>query len=530
MMRSKNAASTTTYAAIGPSRYHWQTGGWQHFPWKGLGALLLSLAGVIVSVAILLASNGDDVRQWKFQPTVYLSIASTITNISHTYALWEGITVAWWHKALKDGTNVGDLHRFWAFGNSFLSAILAGRYFNLIALACILVAISPVNGPLLQRASTITNGTVSAQQDFQLQVNHLVNQGSTAIVTTRGDIVNMLTTEFGFHTNCSSYQLPYDMTARTPVEDTRSTIFGAEIAFSVRDDPTTATLNVAYKPKAGCVGKLSVTNCTLRAGTVQYPIVIDGPTSTVTLDPNSTIWDDVAVGNPDYLPDETHLSAQSEAAIAYSQNVGTYPSCNISFTDPLADFLQGTRELIFRTAVYTANSSNTQQVQAVASGSHTIYRTDWLFLGLATFVSLLAIVSVLLTFRGFWNLGRPVSMSPIETAKAFNAPLLANGDPNAPANHLLKQVGLKPVKYGVVNDVRGGSESAISTEGSFYRDSPYGDHVPDTAYSPHILRRHSTYRNHQQPGSDFELLTPGENAVPANTRLELADPKRVTPL
>jgi len=119
--------SRTAYAAVGPSRYHWQPG-LKHLPYKGLGALLLGLVGVVVSVAILIASNGDDVRRWRFQPTVYLSIASTITNITVAYALLEGVTIAWWQKALKEGTNVGDLHRIWEFGHGFLSAVLSARH------------------------------------------------------------------------------------------------------------------------------------------------------------------------------------------------------------------------------------------------------------------------------------------------------------------------------------------------------------------------------------------------------------------
>ena len=585
MLRSKSAASTTTYAAIGPSRHQWQPG-FQHLPWKGLGALCIALAGVVVSVAILLASNGDDVSRWRFQPTVYLSIASTITNIMNTYALFEGLTVAWWHKALKDGTSLGDLHRVWAFGNSFLSAVWAGRHFNLIALACILVAIAPINGPLLQRASTITNGTVSATHDFGLRVDKLVPKGFTGIVSSRAHTVTLLSTDFaavareyysrtpihfpsdcvgtcktqvqgaGFHANCSTYQQPYDADEEkmNPVQ-----IFGANVGYDVGSDPTTVSLGVAYKPEAGCSGKLSVTNCTLKAGTVQYPIVVDGPSSTVSLENGSTIWDDVKVGEADFLGyDEDgqgpttyggiflalanqyntnlvlqfgggisweYYGAQSEASISYGRDIGTYPSCNITFANPMPDFLQGFRELIFRTAVATASSSTTpQQVRSVSSGSHTIYHTDRLFLALATLASLLAILSVLMTFHGFWRIGRVVSMSPIETAKAFHAPLLRTGDSNAPAKDLVKQFGTKPVKYGIVS---GTKSSAMSGEGSMYHASPKAD-APATAYSPHGILRKPVYR--QPSGSDFELLTPEESNGAANYRLELADPKRVTPL
>lgn len=41
-------------------------------------------------------------------------------------------------------------------------------------------------------------------------------------------------------------------------------------------------------------------------------------------------------------------------------------------------------------------------------------------------------------------------MSPIEIAKAFNAPLLAMENSNAKVKELVKSAGHKPVRYGAV--------------------------------------------------------------------------------
>ncbi|KAL8965508.1 MAG: hypothetical protein Q9183_003818 [Haloplaca sp. 2 TL-2023] len=41
-------------------------------------------------------------------------------------------------------------------------------------------------------------------------------------------------------------------------------------------------------------------------------------------------------------------------------------------------------------------------------------------------------------------------MSPVETAKAFGAPVLRTNDSNADARGILKDVGEKEVRYGVV--------------------------------------------------------------------------------
>jgi hypothetical protein len=521
-----------------------------------------------------------------------LTFPATITNITLTYSLFEGITISWWYKALREGTSLGDLHRVWAFGNSFMSAIWAGRFLNVTAVACILVAIAPLNGPFLQRATTLMNTTASAAQDFDLRINHLVPKKYSGIISGRGHAVNMLSSSFspiareyyarspinytsectgtcttnviaaGFHVNCSSYGKPYNIYEHGVGNGT--TIFGADVGFDVGGDPTLMTLGVVYQPEQGCNGTLSVTNCTLLAGTVKYPVVLNGAGSTIALASGSSIWDDVTVGTPDSLPSEDlyqvgstyggiflalqnqytsnlqlafggginleFLGTASQSSLAYAHDGEDYQDCGIYFTDPLEDFLQGCRELIFRAAVASSNSSTPiQHVQASGSGLYTAYHTDKVFLALATLVSLLAIIAVFLTFFGFWRIGRVVSMSPLEIAKAFNAPMLREGDSNATAKQLVSEVGKKPVRYGIMGAASTGAISPTPDSGSIYRDSsPYGRKIPDAVASPNLLRRPFTYRNTSE--GDFELLTPQQGAPSGSSRLELADPKRVAPL
>ncbi|KIW13119.1 hypothetical protein PV08_08306 [Exophiala spinifera] len=571
----------TFYSAVGSTQTLWQPSS-SYYPLSGFGALLLSSAGVIVSAIILLVSNGDDINSWRFQPTVYLSIASTVTNITVVYALFEGLTITWWHQALKDGTTIGDLHRIWAFGNSILAAVFSGRNINMVAIASMFVALCPINGPLLQRASTLGNATIPSQQPLNIPVKQLVPRGYTGIISGRGDQVSMLTSNFsttarayyarspitydtdckgscrtkvlgaGFHVSCSSSEYPYNVSGNLA---SSPTIFGAWVDFDVSDNPVSFNLNVQTKPEAGCTGNLAVTNCTLTAGTVDYPIAIDGDAGTVSLEPGTTIWDDTVVGDLDALSAETHQTAvstyggiflalsnqystdlqlhfggaigwefygaQSESSVAYARGVGDYPSCDVHFTDPLPDFLQGSRELMFRTAIAAANSSDMQSVVADASGFHTVYQTSYLFLALATLASALAILSVLLTFNGFWRIGRKVSLSPIETGKAFNASMLREGDSSAPAKILLAQVGGKAVKYGLVKDPEGIESVPAATKG--HHENSHGN-----TSSNNVLTTSSSFRD--MPSSDIELTNIGGYHTNTVAHLELADPKRVVPL
>jgi len=86
----------------------WSPGVAARLPLLSLGALLISILGGAASVGILVASNGQPISKWKYQPTVYLSIASTITNIALQFAFTEGVTTGWWRKALKPDTQCGE--------------------------------------------------------------------------------------------------------------------------------------------------------------------------------------------------------------------------------------------------------------------------------------------------------------------------------------------------------------------------------------------------------------------------------------
>lgn len=76
----------------------------------------------------------------------------------------------------------------------------------------------------------------------------------------------------------------------------------------------------------------------------------------------------------------------------------------------------------------------------------------------ATTISLLACCFVLPTFDGYRRPDRPYSLSPIEIAKAFDAPLLRSssmGTSDLPADKLAKHVGTTEVQYVAVTGTEG---------------------------------------------------------------------------
>ena len=71
-------------------------------------------------------------------------------------------------------------------------------------------------------------------------------------------------------------------------------------------------------------------------------------------------------------------------------------------------------------------------------------------MALVVMCSALGRLALLLVFVGWWHVGRTVSMSPMETAKALKAPMLEILDSNEDANMLLQEVGDRLVRYGAV--------------------------------------------------------------------------------
>ncbi|CZR53988.1 uncharacterized protein PAC_03871 [Phialocephala subalpina] len=138
--------------------------------------------------------------------------------------------------------------------------------------------------------------------------------------------------------------------------------------------------------------------------------------------------------------------------------------------DPMDDMLDQINNLASRTARSVAmenlNSSYTQNVSYSGQRTATVYQSDYTITAIAILVNFMGLLSVLPLYYGWWELGRKASLSVIEIAKAFGAPLLRDVDDNATAKLILKQVGTTRVVYGeVVTSERASSEFLIPRKG-----------------------------------------------------------------
>lgn len=81
---------------------------------------------------------------------------------------------------------------------------------------------------------------------------------------------------------------------------------------------------------------------------------------------------------------------------------------------------------------------------------------------LGILVSLSGVIAIFPLYQGYWELGRSVSLNPLEIARAFDAPLFDSLDGNMSARDIEIERGSVAVKYGAVE--RSGAEKLLRVE------------------------------------------------------------------
>jgi hypothetical protein len=153
-----------------------------------------------------------------------------------------------------------------------------------------------------------------------------------------------------------------------------------------------------------------------------------------------------------------HGGAVSDAVFTgalANQMVQGSDAWNLMAQDPMDTMLDAMREIAFRTSVRAgrdlANVTDAnQEVEYHGSATHSIYVTNYRYMAAALVLGIASVLAIGQTFYGWWELGRTVSLSPLEIAKAFNAPLLAQVGSNFDLSNT-KQLGpfaTARVQYG----------------------------------------------------------------------------------
>ena len=219
-------------------------------------------------------------------------------------------------------------------------------------------------------------------------------------------------------------------------------------------------------------------DCQLQYATVQYPIKVQN--GTVRIDPrkaNETvtfqsvpvesrgmgIWPTVLGGIGLWLyerysasgdlyangsPFEPQLTGSLAREYLKSADDQDFINGNISWIDPMSDVLAEIREVMFRTAVAATNASHQQVVPSTDTFDTIVYKSNYGYLAATVVIMVLATGSLLPSLVGWKDLGRQMSLSPIEIAKAFDAPMLQECGSNMTVPEALKVVGRNRIQYG----------------------------------------------------------------------------------
>jgi hypothetical protein len=271
-------------------------------------------------------------------------------------------------------------------------------------------------------------------------------------------------------------------------------------------------MQVAYSnnPTGNCAANRTQRTCSLRPATLRYPVTIQNGTltlgdlttnaTTVAFSPpgngtdgggDYTIWTlgglynaannlfasnatydwQGAVGKQVYLPDTlsnqflqitsgpdkpyNSTNENSDPGILYNGLAIPKP-CNSSWTDPTDHILSTLNQIAFRislqAATYPFRNTNAppapQAIPMVETTNINVFHSEHKYMIAMIVLTVFFMGLILPTFGGWWELGRRVTLDPVEVAKAFDAPMFRGPGSNAPLWQLVQDYGDRSVKYG----------------------------------------------------------------------------------
>jgi hypothetical protein len=287
------------------------------------------------------------------------------------------------------------------------------------------------------------------------------------------------------------------------------TLFLSYLGLLIDDESNEESLNLVVGSACdndSCNGNLNLTACTLKSAIGSYEVLIEGgaislpsPGTAEILDlaNNTAVKERDPSGQPSTLAGVSDLilgqyigdyqvisttplqSFTTGQYIAYEKTERTrdYPE----FDNPLKDILGLINEIMFRTGVHAAANVEVSDLKermdpgldapshvlGTRTGVHNVFQTDYRFFIGAAVVEIFCIVCILPTYWGWWRSSRRVSFSPLELGKAFDAPVLADCDPNLSGRQVANTFGDRPIRYDSTRStfvLRHNSESEESLE------------------------------------------------------------------
>lgn len=301
----------------------------------------------------------------------------------------------------------------------------------------------------------------------------------------------------GIDYNCST------QTALMNLGDSRNAgdaMFSINFTRYVNDfEQTVLGLDVVYSSSVDdqCVATMMVQHCDISAALVERQIQIQNQTITLqdgnqqVLSRYYTPWDatDLASGHAAGPLSMLHwigvyyfessftldfgvsglVAAKANGIVPVGQqyelvNENNTSPCRFMYKSPVADILRAMEEVLFRMA-YEPRENVTMQTQTFLASQVSpalVFESNYMYLGIAVGVLALAMLALLVPLWGWWQLGRKVSMSPLEIGKAFGAPVLKDVTLSNDAEDILCDAGDVRVRYGQVVSYKESTGTTVS--------------------------------------------------------------------
>lgn len=174
-----------------------------------------------------------------------------------------------------------------------------------------------------------------------------------------------------------------------------------------------------------------------------------------------------ALGNKLSLPDGMYLQFLNVTSPTQDPTTGVqrlenlmWPSaCKTNWMDPTKFIISSLNTMSFMLSISAANfeyrHTNATPPLRIWPMQETrlvnVYKVDYAYLFASISITFSLVALIMPTFLGWWELGRSVTLNPVEMAKAFDAPLLSGPGSNAPLKELVRAAGEHTVKYGDVS-------------------------------------------------------------------------------
>ncbi|KAI9766206.1 MAG: hypothetical protein M1839_005008 [Geoglossum umbratile] len=292
----------------------------------------------------------------------------------------------------------------------------------------------------------------------------------------------------GISLDCNSTTITRDLLANSSHNSIIFAINTTLIETSVGVPSLLMTSLYSSSINDSCIATIRIDTCKIDAAVVEYPITIRGTTVTLNYDklqsmavdstyisagdlsttpPNAgagplegisdfigyylfaNVSEKIHAGylKPTYLGlGQSMMADMFYSADSSSYSNYTYAKCNLKWSSPTKYVINSMHDFMFRSALAAGNGT-AQIFITKRTNQALVFHSDYQYLGAALGVIFLALLAVLSLFWRSWELRWNVSLSPLETARAFGAPVLQLAGRNLAVNGILDAVGDMSVRY-----------------------------------------------------------------------------------